>query len=535
MTRQGNGKRTPASRWKRWVVGLLVLAAVSSLAAYLVLLNRARARQARLDAFLRLDERYECCTLDRSPLPGRCRAVLEDLVDLGRHGDVSRPAPDWLPAPVRMYLDLSRGADPVSQQAVVLYWQCPNAQELAHRAVASPAEQMCGVAATWEQREDLARESARRGTLVRALVNLPCSRPGYEAGLRRIQTDFNWLCARDACIDVLLNAPQALRERVREIVSAHADAVLTALAPLLGPAGDSRAAGLLSDVFGRDSGAIAALSREDLDGLELASAVDLLELPLNPRKAFLLRHIRDRSAGAVSSVAAVFLDAAEAATATVPELRQGLLALADHQCVLVERAIQRLELETASRADAALPALVVCPEAAQAALADRDRFSLTRRVLEAALTRRLVNVETILVDRLTRADLATVQMFLKLAARPSLNGAAMPIVDALKRSSAARYRLIHAAFPDEPVVERRRVVGEDNRAAVPVEPASRIPGGERSPVFEPGAGDRGEPVEVSPAAVEPTFEPPASPTEEQLLIRDLRRLGFPTPAAKGEE
>ncbi len=534
MTASKTGKARPSSptRRKRWRAVALVLVVVLLLGGYGFLLRRARVREARMERFLELDDRYECCTLGESQLPSHCRAVLEDLIDLSRGGDVSRPAPAWLPSPVRLLADQVRGADPATQQAVVLYWQCPNAQELAGRTNTSPAEQLCGVVATWEQRENLAREAARRGTLVRALTHLPCSKEGYEAGLRRIQTDFRRLCARDACLDALLHAPPSCRSRVREIVAAHPDAVLSALLPILGPDGDPRASALLSDVFGQDAGAIAALSRGDLDGLDLASALDLLELPLNPKKAFLLRQIRDRSSEEVSSVAAVFLDAAEAATATIPELRRGLLALAEHQCVLVERAAQRLDLETASRANAALPALLACPEAALSALADGERLAITRRMLEAVLSGRLGQADTILADRLDRADLVTLETFLDLAARPDLEPAALPILETLRASSAARYRLLEEAFPGG----REGVPEEGIEGSPRVTRAFRprtSSSGPVEPTMGPGPVREPESLEESPSPA-PGETSPVPLTEEQLLTRELQKLGIPTPEAQEE-
>jgi hypothetical protein len=437
-----------ARRTRRPVVRLLVavtlIAGPPLLAAWYALVSRPAHRNQVVDRFLAVDAENHCCDVEEGSRGEPCARALEDLVALRQAGDRPvRPLPGWVPGAVRDMVEAFR-IDDAATRAAGIFERCPAAQELVDPG-STAADRLCGVMATADERELLARDAARRGTLIDMLVGGHCSDTGFDAGLARIQLEFAALCAQDACLEVLLTAPAQSRARVQDVVAAHGDAVLTALEPRLSARPDGRTLELLAFLLGPDAGGVAPLLRGDVSEAALTAALDLLQLPLQRRTAMVLGHIRSRADGPASAVAALILDAGEIDKATEAEIGQALTTLQKRSCAHVERVVQLLDLGYAERADAALPALLGCPEAARSILPERYRLSLTRPVLEAAFQGRFGDVESALIDRLDDGSDAHLADLQALATRKDIGPTVVKVMKALSRVTAARQRAIDEA------------------------------------------------------------------------------------------
>jgi hypothetical protein len=122
--------------------------------------------------------------------------------------------------------------------------------------------------------------------------------------------------------------------------------------------------------------------------------------------------------------------------------------------------VERLDLAVPERTEAALPALLLCPQAAQLALGSEFGLALTDEVLTFALTGRFQKVDDILLDRLDRTSVDGLRRFVSLASRPELKEAASPLLASLRISALARARVLGG--------ELESVSGEP---AVPLPPA----------------------------------------------------------------
>jgi len=489
--------------------------------AYYLVVTRPENRASIVSHFIVLESEVDCCTAGARG-GARCLEALEDLAELSVDGNTPWDWPVWFPTGVRYTLDTLRGADDAARQAEALFRRCPAAQELVALSNESLIERLCGLVATAEERDSLARKAARKGILVASISRTACSAPGFDAGLRQIQVDFDHLCDDDACLEALMAAPDTSRARVQEIVAAHPDEVLSAVATRLGPDQDPRLTQLMAYAVPGDARLLAALSRGDLSGLDLESALDLLDLPMHPRKIAILRLIRDISEGLEADVAAVYLDAAVAATASERELTRGLLEMQRHQCALLERALAKLDLTDPQRTDAAIPAMRRCPRAAQQALSDDQRIALTEGILEAALGGLFGDVDDILIDRLFRAPASAIETFLTLGERPDLDDAAERVLPHVKHLVTERL----AQLEGEPKPSRAQDLNRGRGLDADLD--SNLLDPTLDTQFDRGRARPRALKDPNPTPREPVYEIPATPTPTQDQ-RDYKAFTVPQP------
>lgn len=92
-------------------------------------------------------------------------------------------------------------------------------------AMQSPAQRLCGRTVPWDERQELARQLSRQGTLVRVLAQ-GCPAPAYRASLPLLEEDFARLCRTDDCLVVLDWSSYVAPEETLRLIGRQAQVLL---------------------------------------------------------------------------------------------------------------------------------------------------------------------------------------------------------------------------------------------------------------------------------------------------------------------
>src|SRR6478736_4740535 len=131
---------------------------------------------------------------------------------------------------------------------------CNRAPSIPAEPVSTPADTLCAIEATLEERVKAAKDAAQAGTLKLALERPGCSPAAHAPGMQQLALVFDTACAGDGCLDLILKRPSD--PRTIELITPHLEQITGALAQRSCEIGGVSSQSLVRTLIGPDGTAL---------------------------------------------------------------------------------------------------------------------------------------------------------------------------------------------------------------------------------------------------------------------------------------